>query len=122
MANANVDYHFNNPLGSGLFRLGGDVTYRSKIQFDDANDTVQYVVDKSSYRGLLNLHGMWQSTNDKIELSIWAKNLTNTQSVINTANLGKFVLTAAELDAGKSLYITTWTPSRLVGVSLTAKF
>ncbi len=122
MANANVDYHFNNPLGSGLFRLGGDVTYRSKIQFDDANDTVQYVVDKSSYRGLLNLHGMWQSTNDKIELSIWAKNLTNTQSVINTANLGKFVLTAAELDAGRSLYITTWTPSRLVGVSLTAKF
>jgi iron complex outermembrane recepter protein len=122
MLNANVDYRFDNPLGAGLFGLGADVTYRSKIQFDDANDTVQYVVDKSSYRGLVNLHGMWESSDDKIEVSVWAKNLTNMQSVINTANLGKFVLTAAEINAGNSLYITTWTPSRTVGVSLTAKF
>ena len=65
MLNANVDYYFDNPLGAGLFRLGADVTYRSKIQFDDANDTVQYVVDKSSYRGLVNLHSMWESSDDK---------------------------------------------------------
>ena len=80
-------------------------------------------MDKSSYRGLVNLHSTWESSDDKYEVSLWAKNLTNMQSVINTANLGKFVSRyEPRINANNSLYITTWTPSRTVGVSLTAKF
>jgi hypothetical protein len=45
--NVNGDLHFRNPFGPGRLSVGGDVTYRTQIQFDDANDTAQFVLDKS---------------------------------------------------------------------------
>jgi iron complex outermembrane receptor protein len=120
--NVNGELHFRSPAAGGQIRIGGDVTYRSKIAFDDANDTARYVVDQSGYHGVANLWAIWQSEGDRLEVSVWAKNLTNSQSVINASDLSHFYDTIPEFFSGKSVYITNWTPSRTVGVSLTGKF
>lgn len=120
--NVNGEFHIHNTAGPGEFVVGGDVTYRSKIQFDDANDTAGYVTSRSAYKGLVNLRAGWRSEGDKFEVMVWAKNLTNTQSVANTANLSHFFGLAAPQGPGQSIYITNWTPARIIGVSLTAKY
>ena len=120
--NVNGDLHFRNPFGPGRLSVGGDVTYRTQIQFDDANDTAQFVLDKSKYRGLANLHATWRRDDDKLDFTVWAKNLTNTQSVINSSDLSNFYDTPGEIGAGKQVYITTWTAARTAGVSVTARF
>jgi iron complex outermembrane receptor protein len=120
--NVNGDLHFRNPFGPGRLSIGGDVTYRTQIQFDDANDTAQFVLDKGKYRGLANLHATWRRDDDKLDFTVWAKNLTNTQSVINSSDLSNFYDTPGEIGARKQVYITTWTAARTAGVSVTGRF
>jgi|688.fasta_scaffold48998_3 iron complex outermembrane receptor protein len=120
--NLNADIHFANPAGPGKYVIGGDVTYRSDIQFNDANDTAKYVVSRSAYKGLANLHAEWRSDGDKLEFALWIKNLTNTQSATAASDLSHFYGLVAPQAPGQSIYIVNWTPARTVGVSLTAKY
>ncbi|MDB5482774.1 MAG: TonB-dependent receptor [Caulobacteraceae bacterium] len=120
--NVSADTHFRAPGGSGVVNIGGDVTYRSGVQFNDANSTPAFIVSKSQYKGLLNMHIRWSSDNDKFEVALWAKNLTNTQAIINNADLSNFFDTIAEYSAGKIVSIDNWTNSRTLGISLTGKF
>jgi iron complex outermembrane receptor protein len=120
--NVSAETHFNAPGGSGVMNIGGDVTYRSGIQFNDANSTPAFIVSKSQYKGLLNAHIRWSSNSDNFEVSLWAKNLTNTQSIINNADLSNFFDTIPEYNAGKIVSIDNWTDSRTLGISLTGKF
>ncbi|HLZ84920.1 MAG TPA: hypothetical protein VKQ54_15255, partial [Caulobacteraceae bacterium] len=73
-------------------------------------------------KGLLNMHIRWSSEDDRFEVSLWAKNLTNTQSIINNADLSNFFDTIPEYNAGKIVSIDNWTDSRTLGISLTGKF
>jgi len=120
--NVNGEAHVHNTAGPGEFVLGGDVTYRSRIQFDDANDTASYITSRSAYRGLVNLRAGWRSESGAYEIMVWAKNLTNSQSVANTADLSHFYGLAAPQAPGQSIYITNWTPARIIGVSFTGKY
>ena len=120
--NVSAETHFRAPGGSGVMNVGGDVTYRSGIQFNDANSAPALIVSKSQYKGLVNAHIRWSSDDDKLEVSLWAKNLTNTQSIINDADLSNFFDTIPEYNAGKFVSIVNWTDSRTLGISLTGKF
>jgi iron complex outermembrane receptor protein len=120
--NVSAETHFRAPAGSGIMNIGGDVTYRSGIQFNDANSAPALIVSKSQYKGLVNAHIRWSSDNDKLEVSLWAKNLTNTQAIINYADLSNFFDTFAEYNSGKYVSIVNWTDSRTLGISLTGRF
>ena len=120
--NLSAETHFSAPGGSGKVRVGGDVTYRSSIQFNDANSTPAFIVAKSAYKGVLNLHAIWSSEDDHYEVSLWAKNLTNRRAIINNADLSNFFDTIGEFNKGGYVSIDNWTDARTVGVSLTGRF
>ncbi len=106
----------------GSIRVGGDVTFRSSVQFNDANAAPANIVDRSRYRGVTNVHATWASRNDRIEVTLFGKNVTNTQSVITAADLSNFYDTFAEFNAGNTVFIVNYTDPRVIGISLTGRF
>jgi iron complex outermembrane receptor protein len=121
-ANFRAETHFNAPGGAGKIRVGADVTYRSSIEFDDANDTPRFIVAKSAYHGVLNMHAGWSSADDRAEVTLWAKNLNDKRAIINNADLSNFFDTVAEYNRGGYVSIDNWNDPRTVGISLTKRF
>jgi len=72
-ANFRAETHFGVPGDAGTIRIGADVTYRSAIQFNDANSTPDFILAKSAYHGVLNMHATWSSSHDRSEVTVWAK-------------------------------------------------
>jgi iron complex outermembrane receptor protein len=121
-ANFSAETHFGVPRGAGKIRIGADVTYRSAIEFDDANDTPRFIVAKSAYHGVLNTHATWSSNDDRSEVTVWAKNLTDKRAIINNADLSMFFDTPAEFLGHGYVSIDNWNDPRTVGISLTRRF
>jgi iron complex outermembrane receptor protein len=120
-ANVRAETHFGAPRG-GKIRIGADVTYRSAIQFNDANSTPSFIVAKSAYHGVLNAHATWSSSDDRFEVAGWAKNVTDKRAIINNADLSNFFDTFAEYNKGGYVSIDNWNDPRTVGISLTRRF
>jgi iron complex outermembrane receptor protein len=120
-ANVRAETHFGAPRG-GKIRIGADVTYRSAIQFNDANSTPSFIVAKSAYHGVLNAHATWSSSDDRFEVTGWAKNVTDKRAIINNADLSNFFDTFAEYNKGGYVSIDNWNDPRTVGISLTRRF
>jgi hypothetical protein len=116
-----AETHFGAPRG-GKIRIGADVTYRSAIQFNDANSTPSFIVAKSAYHGVLNAHATWSSSDDRFEVAGWAKNVTDKRAIINNADLSNFFDTFAEYNKGGYVSIDNWNDPRTVGISLTRRF
>jgi len=74
---ASAELHFNVPQLRGRVAFGGDYTYRSPIELEVANDTPPDVRARTAWRGLINLHVSWASENDRWEVALWGKNVTN---------------------------------------------
>jgi iron complex outermembrane receptor protein len=120
--NVNAEARFGAPIGSGQVRVGGDITFRSTIQFNDANSTPDFAVHRSAYKGLLNLHAIWSSEEDRTEVTVWAKNLNDKRALINTADLSNFFDTVGEFNNGGRVFIANYNEPRTVGISLTERF
>jgi iron complex outermembrane receptor protein len=120
-ANLRAETHFGAPRG-GKIRIGADVTYRSAIQFNDANSTPSFIVAKSAYHGVLNMHATWSSSDERFEVTGWAKNVTDKRAIINNADLSNFFDTFAEYNKGGYVSIDNWNDPRTVGISLTRRF
>jgi iron complex outermembrane receptor protein len=121
-ANFRAETNFPVPGDAGKIRIGADVTYRSAIQFNDANSTPDFILAKSAYHGVVNMHATWSSTNDRSEVTVWAKNLTDKRAIINNADLSNFFDTFAEYNKGGYVSIDNWNDPRTVGISLTKRF
>ena len=120
--NVNAEARFGAPFGSGHVRVGGDITYRSTIRFDDANSAPDFVVHRSAYKGLLNLHAIWSSQGDRTEVTVWAKNLNDKRALINTADLSNLFDTVGEFNSGGRVYVGNYNEARTIGISLTERF
>src|SRR5260370_5389552 len=72
---ASAEAHTNFSVGN--IAVGGDYTYRSTQEFTAENDTPQAIRDLTAWRGLVNLHALWSSNDDRWELLLWGKNITN---------------------------------------------
>jgi iron complex outermembrane receptor protein len=121
-ANFSAETHFGAPNGAGKIRIGADVTYRSAIQFNDANNTPDFILAKSAYHGVLNAHATWASNDDRSEVTVWAKNLNDKRAIINNADLSMFFDTPAEFVEGGYVSIDNWNDPRIVGISVTRRF
>jgi iron complex outermembrane receptor protein len=121
-ANFRAEAHFGAPHGAGQIRIGADITYRSAIQFNDANNTPDFIISKSAYQGVLNVHTTWSSNDERFEVSAWAKNLTDKRAIINNADLSIFFDTLAEYNKGGYVSIDNWNDPKTVGISLTRRF
>ena len=121
-ANFRAETHFRAPGSAGKIRIGADVTYRSSIEFNDANDTPRFIVAKSAYHGVLNMHATWSSNDDRTEATLWAKNLNDKRAIINNADLSNFFDTVAEYNKGGYVSIDNWNDPRTVGISLSKRF
>ena len=110
------------PGDAGKIRIGADVTYRSSIEFNDANDTPRFIVAKSAYHGVLNTHVTWSSDSDRSEVTVWGKNVTDKRAIINNADLSNFFDTFAEYNKGGYVSIDNWNDPRTVGISFTRRF
>ena len=120
--NVHGEVHFSPAADAGTIRIGGDVTYRGSIQFNDANSTPQFIVDRSRFRGLLNLHATYETKNDRVEVTAFAKNVTGTRSIITNADLSNFYDTFTEFKKGGYVSIDNFTDPRVIGVSITGRF
>jgi iron complex outermembrane receptor protein len=121
-ANVRAEAHFGAPGGAGKIRIGADVTYRSSIQFNDANNTPDFILSESAYHGVLNMHATWSSTDNRAEVALWAKNLTDKRAIVNNADLSNFFDTVGEYSKGGYVSIDNWNDPRTVGISLTRRF
>jgi iron complex outermembrane receptor protein len=121
-ANFRAETHFRAPAGAGKIRIGADVTYRSSIEFDDANDTPRFIVAKSAYKGVLNMHATWASNDDHTEVTLWGKNINDKRAIINNADLSNFFDTVGEYNKGGYVSIDNWNDPRILGISLTKRF
>jgi iron complex outermembrane recepter protein len=119
----NVSMTITEPVGSarGTIEGSADVTYRSKLQLDDANSVPSFVLDRTAFKGVLNLHVGWRSADEKYAVRIWAKNVTNERSVVDATKFTAFFTTLPEFRAGDYLAQTFWTDSRTLGITFTLR-
>jgi len=118
------ELHFHTrQLAGGDVRFGADVTYRSKIYFDDQNQTPQFILQHTPIRGLVNAHLTWASADDRLELSAWGKNVTDTHYLIVASDLTAFYANPAEYTSsvGNKMFAGDWNAGSLLGISFTYK-
>jgi iron complex outermembrane recepter protein len=118
---ASVEGHTNFSIGT--VAVGGDYTYRSTQEFTAENDTPRAIRDLTAWRGLVNLHASWSSNDDRWELALWAKNVTNLHYAVYAQSAAVFIANGAEFfDPSKYLYEIQPGPYRSFGVTLRTRF
>jgi len=123
-AHAGGEVHFiASALAGGTVRLGGDVTYRTRIYFNDANDAQPFIYDHTAIRGRVNLHASWSSHDETWEVALWGKNVTGQRSIVYSTELSFFYESFAEFTSGanNSLHVLGWSPPAFYGISVTYK-
>jgi hypothetical protein len=104
----------------GQVILGADYTYRSAIQFVDANDTPRSIVDKSRYDGIVNLRAQWRSHTGRWWVDLFAKNVTDKRALVSFPDFTPYYATPAELGNPQNhIYLARYSPVRSFGVSFT---
>ena len=118
---ASVEAH--SAFSIGTIAVGGDYTYRSSEEFTAENDTPQAIRDLTAWRGLVNFHALWSSNDDRWEVLLWGKNITNLHYAVYAQSAEVYIATASEFfDSSKYLYEIQPGPYRSFGVTLRTKF
>jgi iron complex outermembrane receptor protein len=107
----------------GSVIAGADYTYRSQIQFVDANDTPQVILDKTRYNGIVNLHAGWQSTSGNVMVNVFAKNISDKRALVNFPDFTPYFATLDELSNPQNhIYLARYSPGRVIGLTFTVKY
>jgi iron complex outermembrane receptor protein len=107
------------PAGGALI-AGADYTYRSSIQFVDANDTPQSIIDKTKYDGIIDLRTEWRSRSGRWLVNLFAKNVTDKRALTNFPDFTPYFTTLAEFsDPQNHVYLSRYSPARSFGISVT---
>jgi iron complex outermembrane receptor protein len=121
--------HFSSEIAVPLALTGGDVmagadyTYRSQIQFDDANDTPQVILNKTRINGFVNLHLGWRSASDKVSVNLFARDISNKRALVNFPDFTPYFATLQEYsDPQNHIYLSRYTPPRTFGVTFTVRY
>ncbi|MEA3137867.1 MAG: iron complex outerrane recepter protein [Gammaproteobacteria bacterium] len=118
---ASVEAHSDFSIGT--IAVGGDYTYRSTQEFTAENDTPQQIRSLTAWRGLVNLHALWTSRDDRWEVLLWGKNVTNLHYAVFAQSAEVFIANGAEFfDPSKYLYEIQPGPYRSYGVTLRTRF
>ncbi len=118
---ASAEVHTDFSLGALAF--GGDYTYRSTQEFTAENDTPQAIRSLTAWRGLVNLHALWSSKDDRWEFMLWGKNVTNLHYAVFAQSAEVYIANHAEFfDPAKYLYEIQPGPYRSYGATLRVKF
>jgi iron complex outermembrane receptor protein len=108
-------------VGGSVF-AGADYTYRSEIQFVDANDTPQAILDKTRFNGIVNLHVGLRSSNEKFVFNLFAKNVSDKRALVSFPDFTPYFATFQELGNPQNhIYLTRYTPGRIIGVMITLR-
>jgi iron complex outermembrane recepter protein len=107
----------------GELFAGSDYTFRSQIQFEDSNNTPQSILDKTRFNGIVNLHVGWRSTDERMTVNLFAKNVSNRRALINFPDFTDYFATPNEsANPNDHIYLARYTPERALGVSLTVRY
>jgi iron complex outermembrane receptor protein len=110
-------------VADGQFFAGADYTYRSEMQFVDANDTPQYILNKTRFNGLVNAHIGWRSMNDRMTVNVFAKNISDKRPLVSFPDFTPYFATPQELgDPANHIYLSRYNPGRMIGVTLTVRY
>jgi iron complex outermembrane receptor protein len=110
-------------LTSGNVMAGADYTYRSEIQFVDANDTPQAILNKTRIDGFVNLHLGWRSASDKVSVNLFARDISNKRALVSFPDFTPYFATLPEFsDPQNHIYLSRYTPPRTFGVTLTVRY
>lgn len=111
------------PAVSGSIVFGGDFTYRSNVQFTDANDTPEAILRKTRYNGILNVHAGWTSPSGKLGINFFAKNLTDKRALVSYPDFTPYFATLEEFsNPSDHIYFSRYSPKRTLGVSFLMKY
>jgi iron complex outermembrane receptor protein len=116
------EVHFEAPqLGGGEISFGGDVSYQSKMFYQDENSADwSFVTDHSGIHGLVNLHANWTSADKTWEVALWGNNITDTRYIINATNIKALFATPTEFfNPADQIYVGDWNNPQMYGISLT---
>jgi iron complex outermembrane receptor protein len=110
-------------LTGGTVLGGADYTYRSQIQFVDANDTPQVILDKTRINGFVDLHLGWRSANEKLMVNLFARDVTNKRALVSFPDFTPYFATLPEYsNPANHIYLTRYTPPRSLGVTFTVRY
>jgi hypothetical protein len=110
-------------LTGGAVIAGADYTYRSQIQFVDANDTPQVILDKTRISGFVNMHFGWRSADEKLNVNLFARDVTNKRALVSFPSFTPYFATLAEYsDPANQIYLSRYTPPRTFGVTFTVRY
>ena len=110
-------------LTGGAVMAGADYTYRSEIQFVDANDTPQVILDKTRINGFVNLHAGWRSASEKVSINIFARDITDKRALVSFPDFTPYFATFPEYaDPQNHIYLSRYTPPRTIGVTFTLRY
>jgi iron complex outermembrane receptor protein len=104
--------------------IGGlDYTYRSEIQFVDANDTPQTILDKTRFDGFLNMHFGWRSADERFTANLFVRDLTDKRALVAFPDFTPYFANLQEYaNPADHIYLTRYTPPRTFGVTLTVRY
>jgi hypothetical protein len=89
----------------------------------NGNDTPQTIRDLTKWSGLVNLHALWTSNDDRWEVLLWGKIVTNLHYAVFAQSAEVYIATHAEFfDPSKYLYEIQPGPYRSFGVTLRTHF
>jgi iron complex outermembrane receptor protein len=110
-------------MTGGDVMFGADYTYRSEIQFVDANDTPQVILDKTRINGFVNLHAGWRSANAKLTINLFARDITDKRALVSFPDFTPYFATLPEyMDPNNHIYLSRYTPPRSFGVTFTLRY
>ena len=117
------EVHVDAPGLLGRFDVGGDYTYRSDMQLDAANDYAKFIIDKTAWNGMINMHASWTEKDDRWSLVLWAKNLRNIEYTSQANDQTAFFETPTEFsNPNNHIYTFHPNPPRTFGITVRAKF
>jgi iron complex outermembrane recepter protein len=107
----------------GNLLAGADYTYRSEIQFVDANDTPQVILDKTRIDGFVNVHLGWRSASDKVSVNLFGRDVTNKRALVSFPDFTPYFASPAEFfNPQDHIYLSRYTPPRTFGVMFTVRY
>jgi len=122
-------FHFSSEIAvpwtltGGYVMAGADYTYRSKIQFVDANDTPQAILNKTRIDGFVNLHLGWRSASERVSVNLFARDISNKRALVSFPDFTPYFATFQEYsDPRNHIYLSRYTPPRTFGVTFTVRY
>jgi hypothetical protein len=97
------------PALLGRIDVGGDYTYRGSMQLDAANGYAKFIIDKTVWDGVINMHASWTKIDDRWSLLLWGKTVRNIDYTSQSNDQAGFFETSAEFSKFQQspLYISS---------------